>query len=68
MTDQRIQDEPDFAWWVPFILRKRDRIIAAVKSRIRKATHKYGIEIPNSVEHADEIDNSNQNTFLAKML
>ena len=36
---------------------------AAVNSRVRKATNKYGIEIPISVEHAEEIDKRNQNTF-----
>ena len=48
--------EPAFAWWVPYTLRKRDVILAAVKSRIRKKTHKYGIEIPTSIEHAIELD------------
>ena len=38
-----IEDEPAFCWWVPYILRKRDYIILAVKSRVRKTTHKYGI-------------------------
>ena len=28
-----------------------------------KATHKYGIYIPTSVDHAEEIDKRNQNTF-----
>jgi hypothetical protein len=34
-----------------------------VKHRIRKTTHKYGIEIPTSVEHAYRIDTKNGNTF-----
>jgi hypothetical protein len=38
-----IADEPAFAWWVPYTLRKRDVIISVVKNRIRKTTHKYGI-------------------------
>ena len=58
-----ISSEAAFAWWVPFTLRKRDRILSAVKSRIRKTTHKYGIELPTSVEHAYEIDRKNGNTF-----
>ena len=58
-----IADEPAFAWWVPHTLRKRDIILAAVKSRIRKKTHKYGIEIPTSVAHAYAIDQKNGNTF-----
>ena len=56
-----ISDEPAFAWWVPYTLRKRDIILSAVKSRIRKTTHKYGIEIPTSVEHAYQIDQKNGN-------
>ena len=63
VTDRSIQDEPASDWWVPFTLQKRDIIIAAVNSRVRKATHKYGIEIPNSVDHAEDIEKRNQNTF-----
>ena len=29
-----IDDEPAFKWWVPYTLRKRDNIIAAVKARV----------------------------------
>ena len=32
-----------------------------VHSRIKKATHKYGIEVPMSVEHAKKIDLANGN-------
>ena len=41
-----ISNEPAFSWWVPYTLRKRDFILSAVKSRVRRTTHKYGIEIP----------------------
>ena len=58
-----IADEAAFAWWVPYTLRKRDVIISAVKSRIRKTTHKYGIEIPTSINDAIRIDAKNGNTF-----
>ena len=60
---QGIDDEPAFAWWVPYTLRKRDIILSAVKKRIRKTTHKYGVEIPTSVEHAHELDRRNGNTM-----
>ena len=56
---RKIDDEPAFMWWVPYTLRKRDVILSAVKSRIRKTSHKYGIEIPTSIEHAFEIDDRN---------
>ena len=58
-----ISNEPPFAWWVPYTLRKREVILTAVKNRIRKTTHKYGIEIPRDVEHANEIDLRNGNTM-----
>ena len=58
-----IQDEPAFAWWVPYTMRKRDVIVSAIKARARKVTHKYGIEIPTSVEHARELDAKNGNRF-----
>ena len=58
-----IADEPAFVWWVPYTLRKREVILAAVKHRIRKTTHKYGIEIPTSIEHAYEIDDRNRDHF-----
>ena len=58
-----ISNEPAFAWWVPYTLRKREIILAAVKKRIRKTTHKYGIEVPRDIEHAHEIDSRNGNTM-----
>ena len=58
-----ISNEPAFAWWVPYTLRKREVILAAVKNWIRKMTHKYGIEIPRDVEHAHEIDARNGYTL-----
>ena len=58
-----IDREPDFMWWVPYMLRKRDRIIYAVNARVRKVTHKYGIEIPRTVEEALAIDARNGDTF-----
>ena len=35
-----IHDEPAFAWWVKDVLRKRDRILAKVKSRYWSRTQK----------------------------
>ena len=52
---------PAFAWWVPYTLKKRDAIIASVRQRIAKTAHKYGIEIPTSWKHAQEIDAKNGN-------
>ena len=54
---------PAFAWWVPHTLRKRERILAKVKSKYWARTHKYGIRIPKSVKEAIDIDNANGNTL-----
>ena len=52
---------PAFAWWVNFMLKKRDTIIASVRQLIETPTHKYGIEIPTSWKHTCEIDVRNRN-------
>ena len=55
-----IQNEPAFAWWVSYVMRKCDVIVSAVKSQIRRTTHKYGIEMPapgkNVVQNAIDLD------------
>jgi hypothetical protein len=58
-----ICDELPFAWWVPYTLRKRDIILSKTKARIRKTTHKNGIELPTSQPHSQDIDKKNGNTF-----
>ena len=61
--DETLSYQPAFKWWVPHTLNKRQVLLAALKKRIRKTTHKYGIEIPTSVEHAFELDKKNGNNF-----
>ena len=56
-----IDKMPAFSWWVHHVLKKRDTIIASVKARVKKSTHKYGIEVPTSVEHAKLLDKKNNN-------
>jgi hypothetical protein len=51
-----ISDEPAFKWWVPHVLNKRDRIIAKVKTRYHKQTHKFGFKVPKTVTDALRID------------
>jgi hypothetical protein len=62
-----IQDEPAFAWWVPYIMRKRDIDVLMVKSCVRRTTHKYGIELPapgrDVVQNAIDLDRKNGDTF-----
>lgn len=63
-----IDDEPAFKWWVRDALRQRDRMIAKVErssttkskgkptKKYWRETHKFGIEIPKTVEQALAID------------
>jgi hypothetical protein len=62
-TSRNIAEEPAFAWWVPYILRKQDAIVKAVNSCICHTSHKYGIKPPTSVKHVIDIDCKNKNIF-----
>ena len=60
VTDYTVTDGvsnvPAFRWWVPFVLKKRERILKKVKSKYWSVSHKYGLERPESVAQALEID------------
>jgi hypothetical protein len=62
-TNRKIDVEPAFAWWVPFVLKKKSRILKKVKSKYWARTHKYGIRIPKSIKEAMEIDKELGNTL-----
>jgi hypothetical protein len=59
----KLVSEPAFAWWVPFTIKRRDRIIKAVKNRYFRKLQKYGIELPKTVKRALEIDKETGTTF-----
>ena len=61
-VENRISEEPAFAWWVKFLLRKRDRIISKTRRYCIK-THNYGIRVPNTVKEAILIDKDNWDTL-----
>ena len=52
-----------FTWWFPYTLRRRDKIIAGVNSRVKRTTNNYGIELPHSVDEDLRFDKLNGNTF-----
>ena len=62
-SHENIIHEPALAWGAPHVLKKRDRIIAKVKSRSKKKNSKYGITIPTSVADALRLDKENGNTY-----
>jgi hypothetical protein len=51
-----LTEEPTFAWWVPYTIKKEKRLIKAVKSCYSPRSHKFGIYVPKTVEEALEID------------
>jgi hypothetical protein len=59
----KIDHEPAFVWWVKDVLRRRERIIKAVRGRVHKRTHKFGIQVPKSVAEAFRIDEETKTTF-----
>lgn len=40
-VQNKIADELVFAWWVPYTLKKKGRIISKIKSKYWDKTHKY---------------------------
>ena len=55
--------EPAFAWWAPYTLKHRDRIIKAFRKRYFQKLQKYGIEMPKTMECALQIDDETGTTF-----
>ena len=48
-----LEEEPVLVWWVQYVSRKRIRIPKATKSnKFWTRTHKYGVEIPHTIEEA----------------
>jgi hypothetical protein len=62
-TAHGLHDEAAFMWWVPYVLARCKRIIAAVNRCYHKCTHKYGIKIPKMFDDCIRIDNKNGNTL-----
>jgi hypothetical protein len=52
----KLVSEPAFNWWVPYLIKKRDRIVKANYSRYVKRIHKFGVEMPKTIHRALEID------------
>ena len=59
----KLSEEPAFAWWVPWTLKQRTRILKAMKKRYFRTTQKFGVEIPKTVKRALEIDQETGTTY-----
>ncbi|KAI2502045.1 Reverse transcriptase (RNA-dependent DNA polymerase) [Fragilaria crotonensis] len=64
-VDRAIDDEPAFAWWVSYVLKKQKRILQKIKTKSKywSRTHKYGVRVPKNVKEAMEIDKENGNSL-----
>jgi hypothetical protein len=62
-STKNLHDESYFTWWVPYVLKKRNRLIAAVTKRYHKLTHKFGIQVPKTWDEAVRLDEENGNTL-----
>ena len=68
---QGIDHEPAFNWWVKHVLKKIDRIFSNIRKqhfRYLKRSHKFGIELPKTVEETLALDAKNGNTLWADVI
>ena len=61
--DNGIDGEPAFSWWVPYVTKKKERILAAVNRWYHKTTHKFRFEIPKTIKRALDIDDETKTTL-----
>jgi hypothetical protein len=52
----QIINNPAFAWWAPEVLKRRQRLLAKVKTRYFRREEKLGIPMPKSVKEDLELD------------
>ena len=55
--------EPAIKWWDIKVLKNKDRIISRVESHYWRTSHKFGIDLPHSVDEAYFLNEENRNTF-----
>ena len=63
-VSREIDDETSFKWRVPCTLHRRDRIVAGVSKRIRKVTHKHGVEFPTPDSQAKKLEENNGKLYV----
>ena len=59
----KLVEEPAFRWWVPYTLKKRDRIIKAMGKRFHRKLEKFGLKVPRNMKEALEIDRETGTAF-----
>jgi hypothetical protein len=61
-VNNKLVEHPAFAWWVPHVMRKKDRIIKSCQDQALPYQPKVWIEIPKTVERAKQIDEAWQHS------
>ena len=62
-AENGVSQQPAFKWWVPFVLKKRDRIISKTRASYWTKTHKYGFEVPKDYKDCVRVDGLNNDTL-----
>lgn len=65
---QRLQDEPAFRWWVPSVLKKRERIISKLKKKYWRTEYKFGVQVPKTVDEAYRLDTESETDYWTKAI
>ena len=68
VVENRIDHEPEFAWWVPLTLRKQNMRVSKLQNKYWCMTHKFGIEVPTSVKQLYKIGDKNGTLFRRKSI
>ena len=55
-VSDKIDYETAFAWWVHYVFKKLERIIAKAKTKYWRNTHKYGVRLPNTAAESLELN------------
>ena len=66
-----LEFEPTFNWWVPFLVKKRERIISRVKkrsARYLKRDEKCGTALPKTAKEVYELDKATGSTLWANTI
>jgi hypothetical protein len=45
-----------FCWWILQVMKRKQSMISTIKTRFKKKNHKYGIQVPHTIEEAYLID------------
>lgn len=65
----KLDQEPAFAWWVPFTIKRRNRIISTLTTALYpKKAQNYGLEIPTTIQRALQIDKETRTDFWQKAI